>query len=399
MMPSDAVTQLRISIAGGSLGGLTAALLLRDLGHQVTVFERSDVELEQRGAGIGFLPDSARYLVDRLGCPLSQISTSTKTIRYLDRDGSVIHEIDHRYHFSSWNTVYRNLLDAFGREHYLLGHEVIGCTEREDAVSMHLADGSSHDADLLVCADGVGSRFRRTLLPHVSQNYSGYVAWRGMIAEAALDPRITEALGDAITYYVYANSHILIYPIPGADGSLVPGERLINFVWYRNYLNGSDLQDVLVDRHGVQREISLPPGTARPDHVTELRATARARLPPIIADAVCAAEDPFLQVVYDVDIDQMSFGRVCLIGDAAFVGRPHMAAGTAKAAADAWALSDVLSKVPNVREALKAWEPGQLELGRQLVARARRIGERSQLYGTWDPLDPDLLFRLREEGP
>lgn len=398
-MPAESISQLRVTIAGGSLGGLTAALLLRDLGHEVTVCERSEVELEQRGAGIGFLHDSARYLIERLERPWAEISTSTDTIRYLDRDGSVIHEIAHRYHFSSWNTVYRNLLDAFGRDRYLLNREVTGRTEHEDAVTVHFADGSSEQTDLLICADGVSSTFRQTLLPHVTHNYAGYVAWRGMVAEAALDPAVTHALGDAITYYVYANSHILIYPIPGADGSLAPGKRLINFVWYRNYLDGNDLRDVLLDRHGVQREISLPPGTARPDHVAEMRATARARLPGIIADAVCAVEDPFLQVVYDVDIDQMSFGRTCLIGDAAFVGRPHMAAGTAKAAANAWALADALATHPNVAEALKAWEPGQLELGRQLVTRARRVGERSQRSGTWDPTDPDLLFRLREEGP
>ena len=63
-----------VAIAGGSLGGLTAALLLRDLGFDVTVYERSPVELEERGAGIGFLPDSARYLVERAGIGLDEIS-------------------------------------------------------------------------------------------------------------------------------------------------------------------------------------------------------------------------------------------------------------------------------------------------------------------------------------
>lgn len=55
------------AIIGGSLGGLTAALLLRDLRNQVDVYERSPAELVQRGAGIGFLPDAARYLVHRAG--------------------------------------------------------------------------------------------------------------------------------------------------------------------------------------------------------------------------------------------------------------------------------------------------------------------------------------------
>lgn len=394
---------LSVCIAGGSLGGLTAALLLRDLGAEVTVYERSEFELEQRGAGIGFLPDSARYLVERLGRDLDEISTSTDLIRYLHRDGTVAHEIDHRYHFSSWNTVYRHLLDAFDRDRYVLGAEVTGRTEDCDGVEVHFADGRRVQAELLVCADGVGSGFRQQLLPDVERTYAGYVAWRGMVPESDLDDAVAASLVDAITYHVYANSHILVYPIPGLDGSVATGERLINFVWYRNYLAGDDLADVLVDRNGVAREISLPPGTARADHVAEVHATARARLPRVIAEAVCAVDDPFLQVVYDVEIDKMAFGRTCLVGDAGFVGRPHMAAGTAKAAANAWALADALATTigagGNVPEALAAWEPGQLELGRQLVERSRRVGERSQVSGTWDPTDRDLLFRLRAEEP
>jgi 2-polyprenyl-6-methoxyphenol hydroxylase-like FAD-dependent oxidoreductase len=59
------VTNARVAVIGGSLGGLTVALLLRELGLDVTVYERSGAELEQRGAGIGFLPASSRYLVER----------------------------------------------------------------------------------------------------------------------------------------------------------------------------------------------------------------------------------------------------------------------------------------------------------------------------------------------
>lgn len=390
---------IRVAVAGGSLGGLTAGLLLRDLGHDVTIYERSRVELEQRGAGIGFLPDSARYLVERVGLPIDDISTSTDLIRYFSRAGGITHEMRHRYHFSSWNTVYRQLLTAFGRDRYLLGREVSGRDELDEHVRVHFADGAVTEADLLVCADGVGSTFREQLLPDVRHRYAGYVGWRGMARECDLQPSTAAMLSEAISYYVYANSHILIYPIPGADGSVLPGERLINFVWYRNYLDGDDIRDLLLDTHGVQREISLPPGAVRADHVAELRTTAAARLPAVLAEVVHAAAEPFLQVIYDVDIPRMVFGRTCLIGDAGFIARPHAAAGTAKAAANAWALADALATYDTVPAALAAWEPGQLALGRQLLERTQRLGARSQVSGTWDPTDPDVLFRLREEGP
>jgi 2,6-dihydroxypyridine 3-monooxygenase len=94
----------------------------------------------------------------------------------------------------------------------------------------------------------------------------------------------------------------------------------------------------------------------------------------------------------------MAFGRVCLVGDAAFVVRPHAAAGTAKAAADAWELARALNDQHDIESALRAWEPDQLELGRNLLERTRRIGRHSQVDGTWTPGDPELIFGLYEPG-
>ncbi len=117
----------------------------------------------------------------------------------------------------------------------------------------------------------------------------------------------------------------------------------------------------------------------------------------MIADVVVSTEQPFVQVIFDVDVPKMAFDRVCLIGDAAFVARPHAAAGTAKAAADAWSLAAALQGATAVPSALRAWEPGQLALGRKLLERTRRIGARSQVEGSWRPGDPELIFGL--EGP
>jgi 2,6-dihydroxypyridine 3-monooxygenase len=392
------VNRGRVVVAGGSLGGLTAGLLLRDLGLDVTIHERSPAELEQRGAGIGFLPDSYRYLVERAGVALADISVATTRIRYLGRGGDVVHDQAHEYRFSSWNTVYRRLLGCFDRRRYFLGCDVTGFADGGDAVRVAFAHDVAVDADLVVCADGVASPARRRLLPDVRPSYAGYVAWRGMVPEADLDDRARGVFGDAITYFVYANSHILLYPIPGPDGSVRPGERLINFVWYRNYADGGDLDDLMTDAAGTRHEVSVPPGAVPDDHVAEMRAVAVARLPEVIAEVVTAVERPFLQVVFDVEVPRMAFGRVCLIGDAAWVVRPHAAAGTAKAAADGWALADALAADDDVRGALAAWEPGQLALGRQLLDRTRRIGARSQVDCNWIPGDPELIFGLRGAG-
>ena len=391
------VRAARVGVVGGSLGGLTAALLLRELGLDVTVYERSGTVLQQRGAGIGLLPETYRYLVERADVDVDEISISTAYVNYLDRDGRVIHELSQPYRFSNWNTIYRSLLRSFGRDRYLLNHDVTDIKQHDGTVQVILADGNEMEVELLVCADGIGSRARSRLLPEVTSAYAGYVAWRGVVPEKDLG-REGGALRNAITYYVYANSHILVYPIPGLDGSVSPGDRLINFVWYRNYLAGSDLHDLMTDCDGKLHEISLPPGAARPEHVAELRAVAAARLPDLIANVVVSAKEPFVQTILDIEVPRMAFGRVCLIGDAAFAVRPHAAAGTAKAAADAWELARVLKEQPDIESALQAWERRQLELGRELLERTRRIGRRSQVDCNWSPGDPELIFGLHAPG-
>ena len=399
MARSGPLTALRAAVAGGSLGGLTCALLLRDLGIDVDVFERTASPLVERGAGIGLMSETARYLVERAGLHPDRIGIATSHIRYLDRRAERIYDAAHRYRFSSWNTVYRALLGALDPQRYHLGHELSGWTDDGETLALRFRDRPPRQVHLLVCADGVGSTARTLRLPQVRPVYAGYVAWRGTVAETALDASTLGVLDDAITYYVYANSHILAYPIPGPDGAIERGGRSINFVWYRNYDEGADLVDLLTDSSGRSHEMSLPPGAASRRHVDELRATAAARLPAPLAAVVCSAPQPFVQVIYDLEVPQMAFGRACLIGDAAFLARPHAAAGTAKAAADAWALAQAVERHGlDIASALAEWEPAQLALGRQLVQRTRRIGRYSQFEGRWVPGDPDLIFGLRRPG-
>ena len=387
---------MEVAVVGGSLGGLTAACLLADAGHDVTVFERSPAELEERGAGIGFLPETYRYLVER-GADLDTIAVPTDYIRYLARDGSIIHEQQHHYLFSSWNTVYRQLLGYFDRKAYRLGHE-LRRVELEP-LGLQFTNGEIVRPDLAVFADGIGSTARFVFMRDVRPEYAGYVAWRGVVHESELSTATRLALGDAITYYVYANSHILVYPIPGRDGSVSEGDRLINFVWYRNYIAGSDLHDLLVDVRGVVREVSVPPGALQQHHIDETRAVAEARLPAVIAEVVMAVDGLFVQVIVDLEVPQMVFGRSCLVGDAAFTVRPHAAAGTAKAAADGWTLRDALDAYPqDVVAALAEWEPKQLALGRSLLERTRKIGRRSQFDNSWRAGDPELIFGLYGPG-
>jgi 2,6-dihydroxypyridine 3-monooxygenase len=388
---------LRVALAGGSLGGLTAAVLLAELGCDVRVFERSASELLGRGVGIVVHPITVRFLVERRGLDLAAISTGTAEWVYVAADGSVVHAEPCAYRFTAWNTLYRALRACLPADRYMLAHPLADLGPHECGVRARFGSRLV-DTDLLVGADGSQSTTRSLLLPGVEPNYSGYVGWRGTLPEAELGERTRAALADAITYHLTGDSHILAYPIPSMDGSVAIGDRLMNFVWYRDIAPGPCLDALMTDREGVRRDLSVPPGMVAEEAVAELHAAAR-RLPPALAELVTRVQDPFVQRVVDVTAPRMAFGRVCLIGDAAFTARPHAAAGTAKAAADAWALAGALAGAGgDVELALRAWEPGQLELGRSLVDRSRRIGERYQRAGAADPSDRRLRFGLREPG-
>lgn len=389
--------RVRVAIAGGSLGGLTAAVLLAEAGCDVQVFERSASELLGRGVGIVVHPLTVRYLVERRGLRLAAISTGTSRWMYLDAGGSVLHAEPCAYRFTGWNTLYRALREAFPAARYHLGRALRGLEPEPGGVRADFG-GEPVAADLLVGADGAHSTTRAVILPECRPVYSGYVGWRGILLEADLSEGARTVLGDAIVYHWTGDSHILTYPIPAADGSVAVGDRLMNFVWYRNVDPGPPLDALMTDRDGVHRDLSVPPGMVADGQVTELHHAA-GRLPPVIAELVTGVADPFVQQVVDVTVPRMALGRVCLTGDAAFVARPHAAAGTAKAAADAWALASALEAAGgDVDAALARWAPGQLELGRGLVERSRAMGERYQSGAAVDPSDQFLRFGLRSPG-
>lgn len=389
----------RVVVMGGSLGGLTAALTLRDAGCEVTVYERSPVPLVGQGAGIVLNPATVRYLTTRPGFDLNSLSIAPGWVRYIDQKGRTAHESPCPYRFSSYNALYRGLLDCFEAERYYLDAAVIGFDQDDDGVNVRLADGRRDRCDLLVCADGIRSTARRLLLPGLELAYAGYIAWRGTVSPAELRPQIYAALHPAVTYHIRPDGHLLVYPIPVVDqtpGATAPQLHL-NWLWYRNVAPGPALDDLMTDRAGVVRDISLPPGMVQENHLAQMRADA-VRLPPPLAGIIQATAHPFIQAIVDLEPPQMAFGRVCLIGDAAFVARPHAAAGTAKAAEDAWTLSAAVAEAGgDVIAALRRWEPGQLQLGQRLVARTRETGRRFQFESSWHEGAP-LPFGLYEVG-
>jgi 2,6-dihydroxypyridine 3-monooxygenase len=262
-------------------------------------------------------------------------------------------------------------------------------------VTLRFTNGRVEHADLVVFADGISSTGRRRLLPEVTPRYSGYVGWRGTVPEGEVSSRTHDLLHDSVTYATAPRTHIVMYPIPGRDGGLAVGSRDLNYVWYRNVAEGPELDEMLTDKRGSPCPVSVQPGQVQDRYVDELRASAREVLPPAAAELVVRTAEPFIQPVLDIEVPRMAFGRVCLIGDAAFAARPHAAAGTAKAASDAWALADALRDTDgDVVPALEKWEPGRLQVGRNLLERVREMGRHYQVDSDADPTDRNLRFGL-----
>jgi 2,6-dihydroxypyridine 3-monooxygenase len=372
----------RVVIIGGSLGGLNAALWLEQAGCQVEVFERSRTYLQDRGAGIMLHPETIRYLVERDAASLDTIGVPITRNQYLGCHGDVEFQRPMLLRSSAYGTVYAAMLHSMDPSAYHLGEQCIGLDQHECGVSVQFASGRTETGDLVVFADGINSTGRQLLFGDIEPTYAGYVAWRGAIDERDLPDACLALFDQTITYHMLPDSHVIVYPIPNLTGEVEPGERIMNWLWYRNITSDDELESLMTDRSGQHRGTSVPPGQIQEQNLQRLAADA-GTLPGPITELMHRTPNPFIQVIFDIAVPRMVDGRACIIGDAAFTVRPHAAAGTAKAARDAFTLAHTLHHSGNdIRRALAEWEPDQLALGRLLLERARDVGDRQQ-SGSW----------------
>jgi 2-polyprenyl-6-methoxyphenol hydroxylase-like FAD-dependent oxidoreductase len=362
----------RALIVGGSMSGLLAALMLRRADWDVDVFERVESELAGRGAGIVAQPDLIERL-RRLGIDPTDLGVEITTRKILDASGRFTAEFICPQVLTAWERVYRVLRDAFPPERYHRGKGVRGFEQSERNVVAHFADGGSAEGDLLVGADGLRSTIRQQCLPQLLPLYAGYVAWRALIAEAAFAPAIHRELFEFMTFCLPPGEQCLGYPVAGPDNDLAPGRRRFNVVWYRPADESTELQRLLTDAGGTTHTISIPPPLIRREPIADMRAAAERLLAPQFREVVRMIDEPILQPIYDLETPRMAFGRVAIVGDAAFVARPHVAAGVAKAADDAAALVAALA-TDEVEPALLRFEAVRLPVGQRVIERARHLG-------------------------
>lgn len=361
-------------VIGGSLGGLLAANMLLRAGWDVQVYERVAEELEGRGAGIVIHPELLDALTlagvavdDTIGIPVQERIT-------LAVDGTLAAKRPMPQMLTAWGRLYSVLKAAFPAERYHNGKQLVSFSQDEEGVTATFSDGAQASASLLVAADGVRSHVRSTLLPQSRPQYAGYVAWRGLVEESALSPRVLSELFPYFAFGLPPREQMIAYPVAGKNNSVAPGTRRFNFVWYRPADEAATLREMMTDDAGKLWADGIPPPLIRKSVLDGARKAARQVLAPQFAEVVQKTESLFFQPIFDLESPRLAFGRIALLGDAAFVARPHCGMGVTKAGGDAVALVQALQQQNDLASALQVYDRQRRAFGEFIVEHARSLG-------------------------
>lgn len=367
----------RVLVVGGSLGGLFAANVLHRDGHDVTVLEKVRGSMNGRGAGI-VSHDALEAALGRAGLQAdASLGVQVPGRVMLRCDGTTDTLLEMPQILTSWSRLYHLLLAAFPAERYLQGAAVTQVIDDADGVTVVAERDGQRErwrGDLLVASDGIRSIVRQRYFPQALPRYAGYVAWRGVCDEAVLSHHTLSTLFPRFGFCMTDTEQIIGYPVAGPGNDLAPGRRAYNFVWYRPVPVGEALTQLMTDADGVHHPLGVPPHRVSWRHIAKARQDAQRLLAPQFAEVIEKTAQPFFQPIFDLQSDHLCAGRVALMGDAAFVARPHIGMGVTKAAEDAVALADALQSHGATREALQAYEDVRLPAGRQAVERARWLG-------------------------
>jgi 2-polyprenyl-6-methoxyphenol hydroxylase-like FAD-dependent oxidoreductase len=391
-------------VIGGSLGGLLAANLLRSIGWTVQVFERVGDDLASRGAGIG-THEELLEIMHRVGVEVdASIGVHPESRTCVDRNGRLLHRIPRPRILSSWGRLYRALKDAFPAGDYHFDKSLVSFADEACVVTAEFADGTRARGDLLIGADGIRSTVRAQILPQAQPQYAGYVAWRGLVPESALPAALHAEIfmhnlvcypdGDAMT----------AYPVPGPNNDVRPGHRSYNWVWYHP-VSAEGLAQLCTDATGFCHGTAIAPALIRPEAIAAMVATARRALAPQCVQVIELTAQPFFQAIVDLESPRIAVGRAALLGDAAFVARPHVGMGVTKAALDAECLADALIEAGDIDAALERYDQRQQAFGAHVIARARRVGahlgaQATKPPETWSAEERhhDPVFMMHETG-
>ena len=342
---------MRVLIAGGGIGGLTAALALLKHGIDVDVYEQAP-QLREVGAGVQLAANGTRVLYALgIGEELKALSCEAqgKEIRHW-QTGETWKLFDlgpasiERYG-APYFTVYRpDLLEVLARALVRakpgalhLAARCRGFVQEDDSVTLELEGGTSVRGDALIGADGVHSRIRQTLFGTDRPEFTGVIAWRGIVPMARLPAHMARMVG---CNWVGPGGHVVHYPLRAG--------QLMNFV---GALERADWRVESWSARGTQAELAADFRGWHPDIQAFIR----------------AIETPYKwALMVRPPLERWSVGRVTLLGDAAHSMLPFLAQGAVMAIEDGYVLARCLAS-GEVETALQRYEAARRERTRRTV--------------------------------
>ncbi|KAL8895743.1 MAG: hypothetical protein Q9207_008037 [Kuettlingeria erythrocarpa] len=397
---------LKVIIIGGSLAGLMHGVMLKRHGHNVRILDRSLTSARtDQAAGMGTGPQGREFFEqhDLFGEPYS---FACPGFQFLDKDANIKRTLNLPLNLTSWNVLYYRLranFDAYESEFcpnppsasetdgstvYDLGKRATNVVYADNLVTVEFEDligggeGSVH-ADLVIAADGSNSSVRNCLLPSTQRTYSGYVAWRGTVPESEASQETRQFFDKRFNAFTMKRGYIVGYAMPGPDGSLNSGDRLLNYVWYFNCpSSSSDFKENMTDIDGRTHRNTLPAGKMRPDIWSKHKAHAAQVLTAPFLELVNKTSEPFISTVNDCTATQASFfdGRLLLVGEALTLLRPHTGMSFNHAAVSCLLLKKVLTGEIDMVQ----WEREVLQYRERTMLLAIVVGSYFQ-FGIFGP--------------
>ena len=348
----------RALVIGGGIGGLSAALALRQVGMDVQVFEAVE-QVKEVGAGVTVWSNAVRALqklgladaLQAIGMPAKYRIVDTWRGELLSRIqvdqlagglGAAILVV-HRAQLQA------ALLQAYGEANIELGARCVSCTQDQEAVRVQFADGREVEGDVLIASDGIRSMMRAQLFGDKPLRYAGYATWRGIAALE--DENITPGVSSETWG---RGSRIGLLPLNNG-----------RMYWFagKNMSAGERKDDTAEQKKQLLRDLF------------------RGWHAPI--EAVIEATDPATIIradVYELEpLQHWSKGRVTLLGDAAHAMTPNMGQGACQAIEDAVVLGSCMKEEYDVLAALRLYEAKRLKRVERVATQSRRIGWLSQL--------------------
>ena len=380
---------MKVGIVGGSIAGCSAAYLLMNEGHDVTVFERSNKPLVGRGGGIGTTPslinqikkdgllndDFVYFQIDKM--PF--VGKTNKSEPY----GRTAWEMPINFHVFQWNELWKKLRIQISDKHYHAGLKIIAARMKpDDKVELVTSSNEKLVFDLVLFADGYNSLGRRILFPEKKLKYRGYVLWRGLLPEREMSRKSPIQHEILRLSYKGKPGHNVVYFIPNENGSVKEGDRAFNWAAYIP-IPESELDELMTDKSGKVRYGTLPPGNLTETNETRLKDFITQNTPEYYAEIVNKTKDSYIQVIYTLDLKKYYKDKMCLIGDAGIVVQPFTGSGVFKGYNNIKDLIDSLNNNKNLNTALDQWNSIQVATGKRLLA----LGEQMEKAFIWEPLD------------